>query len=457
MENDGKNDGKNDANLTVGRIVFWVAIAILVAAAAAIFAFVPVRYLPWPSADISRTGSSKHSSKINTEQVVTILTPRWSTDGDQVVFELGNTQNAYIINRNGSKMRVFTSVNPPDTKYNSYAADLSPDGRQLVYTTSRHSREELGEAAYKWDFEIEVTNIDGTGRKKLTRDTHWRDTLNDARPTWSPAGDQVAFVTKIVAKGDLLSVVASTGEPEPRILARMPAGIKISSKPLWSPDGKSIAFMRKTNDKIPESPWKRTDNFHLYTIKVDGTGMKRVFSTKDPTPEGYEYTEWRRLFGTAERSQKNGKVSFALEGTAKGLEQSHHVLLHIIEPDTGEIEIIPLETHRFQEGPTWGPEGRTLLVGGKRTQIRVEGTRRYILSQHEARLAIINLETGEEKDLADGLYAAWSPDKSRIAIVNPRSNNYLVTVKPDGSDSRTLAFYEWPEGIRPANPGRGEN
>ena len=343
-------------------------------------------------------------------------------------------------------MRVFTSVNPPDTKYNSYAADLSPDGRQLVYTTSRHSREELGEAGYKWDFEIEVTNIDGTGRKKLTRDTHWRDTLNDARPTWSPAGDQVAFVTKMVAKGDLLSVVASTGEPEPRILARMPAGIKISSKPLWSPDGKSIAFMRQTRDRIPESPWKRTDNFHLYTIKVDGTGMKRVFSTKDPTPEGYEYTEWRRLVGTAERSQKNGKVSFALEGTAKGLERSHHVLLHIIEPDTGEIEIIPLETHRFQEGPTWGPEGRTLLVGGKRSQIRVEGTRTYILSQHEARLAIINLETGEEEDLADGLYAAWSPDKSRIAIVNPRSNNYLITVKPDGSDSRTLVFYEGARG-----------
>ena len=62
MENDGKNDGKNDANLTVGRIVFWVAIAILVAAAAAIFAFVPVRYLPWPSADISRTGNPKYPS-----------------------------------------------------------------------------------------------------------------------------------------------------------------------------------------------------------------------------------------------------------------------------------------------------------------------------------------------------------------------------------------------------------
>ena len=144
MENDGKNDGKNDANVTVGRIVFWVAIAVLVAAAAAIFAFVPVRYLPWPSTDISRTGNSKYPhSNIYTDQVVTRLTPRWSTDGDQVVFELGNTQNAYIINRNGSKMRVFTSVNPPDTKYNSYAADLSPDGRQLVY----HNIETLARGA----------------------------------------------------------------------------------------------------------------------------------------------------------------------------------------------------------------------------------------------------------------------------------------------------------------------
>ena len=262
----------------------------------------------------------------------------------------------------------------------------------------------------------------------------------------------------MVEKGDLLSVVASTGEPEPRILARMPAGIKISSKPLWSPDGKSIAFMRQTNDTIPESPWKRADNFHLYTIKVDGTGMKRVFSTKDPTPEGYEYTEWRRLVGTAERSQQNGKVSFALEGTAKGLEETHHVLLHIIKPDTGELEIIPLDTHNFDEGPTWGPEGGTLLVGGKRFQIRVEGTNTYVLSQHKAaRIAVINLETGEERDLADGQYAAWSPDKSRIAIANSRSSNYLITVKPDGSDSRTLVFDEGREGIRPANPGPGEN
>ena len=183
-----ENDGKNDANVTVGRIVFWVAIAILVAAAAAIFAFVPVRYLPWPSTDISRTGKPEsYYWTTYTGQVVTRLTPRWSTDGDQVVFELSKTQNAYIINRNGSKMRVFTSVNPPDTKYNSYAADLSPDGRQLVYTTSRHSREELGETQRR-DFEIEVTNIDGTGRKKLTRDTHTMEGHTKRRASHLVAG-----------------------------------------------------------------------------------------------------------------------------------------------------------------------------------------------------------------------------------------------------------------------------
>ena len=141
-----ESNGKNDANVTVGCIVFWVAIAILVAAAAAIIAFVPIRYYPWTSTDISRTGKPESYYRTTcTGQVATRLTPRWSTDGDQVVFELGHTQNAYIIDRKGSKMRVFTSVNPPETKYNSYSADLSPDGRQLVYTTSRHSREELEE------------------------------------------------------------------------------------------------------------------------------------------------------------------------------------------------------------------------------------------------------------------------------------------------------------------------
>ena len=384
--------------------------------------------------------------------------PQWTPDGEQVAFQ-SNNDNTYIISKNGSGMRAFTSINKADTRYNTYAAELSPDGRRLVYATTRHKRQELGNERV-WDFEIEVVNIDGTGRRKLTRNT-----LMDARPTWSPTGDQVAFVTGLTSGGDLLSVVAaSSGEVEPRILARMPEKESIRSKPLWSPDGKSIAFIRETRDKIPEKPWMETDNFHLYTIRLDGTGMKRVFSTQDPTPEGYECTEQLAMVGTAERSQQNGKISFVLKGTAKGLEETHRVLLHIIQPDTGAMEIIPLETYGIQQGPTWGPQGKTLLVGGKRTEIRVEGTATYILSHHEKRIAVINLETGEEKDLADGLYAAWSPDKTRIAIVNPRigmatdhPDKYLNTVKADGSDSRTLVFKHWREGLKPTNPALGEN
>ena len=386
-------------------------------------------------------------------------TPQWTPDGEQVAFQ-SNNYNTYIISKNGSGMRAFTSINKADTRYNTYAAELSPDGRRLVYTTTRHTRQERGDE-FVLDFEIEVVNVDGTGRRKLTRNTS-----RDARPTWSPTGDQVAFVTGLTSGEDLLSVVAaSSGEEEPRILARMPEKESIKSKPLWSPDGKSIAFMGETNGTITGTVGP--ERFDLYTTNLDGTGMKRVFSTQDPLPEGYEYTEQLEtvvMVGTAERSQQNGKVSFALKGTAKGLEETHRVLLHIIQPDTGAMEIIPLETYGIQQGPTWGPQGKTLLVGGKRTEIRVEGTVKYILSHHEKRIAVINLETGEEKDLADGLYAAWSPDKSRIAIVNPRigmatdhPDKYLNTVKADGSDSRTLVFEHWREGLKPANPGLGEN
>lgn len=446
-------NARTDADVKPGCIVFWIVTAILVVAAAAILFFVPLRYLPWYSPDISRDDDTTPAGKPSTNVIETRLTPRWAANGEHIVFESHPEENAYIVDRKGSKMTVLSSVNPPDTRYNSYSADLSPNSREVVYTTSRHSREELGDSSpRRWDFEIEVANIDGTGRRKLTNDT-----LNDFHPTWSPAGNQVAFVTSLETKGDLLSVVASPGNAESRVLARMPPGINIISKPLWSPDGKSIAFIRKSKDKFPERPWKVRDNFHLFTINLDGTGMRRVFSTQDPTPEGYEYTDSQRMVGTTERSQKNGKVSFALTGTATGLEHSPSVLLHIIQPDTGAMQIIPLETHDFTEGPTWGPEGETLLVAGPRTRIEVEGSSTYVIANHEPRVAIINLETGEEKDLGEGQYAAWSPDKSQIAIADASSTNYLVTVKPDGSDRKTLVIDEVGQGIRAANPLPGED
>jgi dipeptidyl aminopeptidase/acylaminoacyl peptidase len=86
----------------------------------------------------------------------------------------------------------------------SYAAAISPDGKQVAYVSGRGytSDEEVGNSHQS----VYVMDIDGSHDRRLT-------TTNDYDPEWSPDGRQIAFEQNPVATDDFHVVVvdARTG------------------------------------------------------------------------------------------------------------------------------------------------------------------------------------------------------------------------------------------------------
>ena len=83
----------------------------------------------------------------------------------------------HVMHGNGDVVQLLSTTAGPKSD-----PVISPDGRKIVFTVGDIS---AGSASPLW-----IVNSDGTGLKQLTTDG-----ANDMRPTWSPDGAHIAFVS----------------------------------------------------------------------------------------------------------------------------------------------------------------------------------------------------------------------------------------------------------------------
>ena len=83
--------------------------------------------------------------------------------------------------------------------------------------------------------EIYVMNADGSGQRRLTRNT-----VGDRHPVWSPDGRRIAFESNWQ-----VNVMNADGSGQRRLTRN--GGRNFA--PAWSPDGQQIAFERRTRKK----------------------------------------------------------------------------------------------------------------------------------------------------------------------------------------------------------------
>ena len=393
--------------------------------------------------------------------------PRWTEDGQHILFlqpqeERSQVPNwVYVVNSDGSRLdRILKG-----TREDHYTLpSISPDGSRIVYATTRHSfnkREEdkrLNEDVYR-NWEIETADLDGSDRQRLTSDLP----SQDHSPAWSPDGTRIAFVKmgyKIGKHFESIHVMNADGTGNHEVLSRLinyPVGTakegeitghkRLRNGPVWSPDGSKLAYVTTEDIRTPtrgytdgsklayattEDIRTRTRDYRrdaLNTVNVDGTGETLLFSDD-------------RIIGEPAWSPDGTRLAAVSIDLPIGEPYKHddELRLNILDGAGFHQVAVSHSTYRRfgsynDAGVSWSPDGREILYVER--ILRFERMRRDECgSMHIATVA-----TGNVREL-DMLvcYASWSPDGSRVVVISysKKSDTYLATVAPDGTDLRPL-------------------
>lgn len=383
----------------------------------------------------------------------------WTPDGSGVMFGEFRGGVLRLVDSDGASLRQVADVGYPTDRFPhdmedsmSYGlhVDISPDGSSFVYTSCEYATEKRftpskERAKYqdyrdnhdRYNYEIAISDMDGSNRVRLTRNSD----ILDHYPAWSPDGSQIAFVS---AEEDWLrSREEETAQSNLYTIDKAGSNVKNLSKaslhpPKWSPDGERIAFIGESH----ENP----DSLALLTITADGLKMREVavdvVGAPSWSPDG------QRLTFAAYSEQEVTLDIVSSDGVVTRKYVDNVPTLRTVAADGSDAREIAALGALAVDEVSWSPRGSEFLVmGGARGAV----------------YGVVIGNDGTKLHEFDKGYAKWSPDGERIAVVWHRGTQrdepepgevLLYTIAPDGSDRRDLVIASENYGRLPkvANP-----
>lgn len=358
------------------------------------------------------------------------FTPKWTPDGNHIVFSDQSPRHLYLARIDGTKVEKIAGGRGEYEIY--YSPDISPDGSRIVYGTARYP----GERARS--LEIETADLDGSNR----RDREDKRIIGES-PVWSPDGSRIAFIYP--SNGH--SVMAADGSeqrtvfgPEyfgqPFELGQNINGIypRSYSPPAWSPDGTKLAlavhFHAVNNPSGDRDRWRA-----IYTVGADGTGLALLYTSP---------TFWIGPRTSPAWSPDGRRLAFILDGAST--DKSGRVRnVYTIGVDGSELRRIAEVSLRSQPGGSlsWSPNGTEILFTVATTYRAPPGA-----------VYIARADGSGLRRVGAGDYASWSPDGSRIAVIERLSNYYLSIRPPEGPDALLLVTQDQDGNFKAGNPNQ---